>query len=254
MELLQVYAQDFCQLSKLLAETGVFLLNGGALEESHFKRLFWAVETAKKWADALDLPATADKCTEVQALVRSGVSPESLASALNEVSSRMQSELSRRRLLYVPSPVCGFYDKPQFSLQAEKRFGPAIDDMIEAGKCFALNRYTACVFHLQRVLEVGLKSLAVHLGLPLDRNTWDAHLKDIERELDRREKIGTGRDPDRMFYSGAAAQFRSMQIAWRNPTMHVDQRYTEEIAQQIFDAVKGFMHHLAIGLSGDISP
>src|ERR1017187_3676020 len=136
MELLQVHVQNFCQLSKLLGETGVFLLNGGVLDDAHFDRLFWAIGTAKKWADALDLPATADKCTEIQALVRSGVSPGTLASALNEVSSRMQSELTRRRFLFVPPPLCELYDKQQFSPEAQKCFQAAIDDMIEAGKCF----------------------------------------------------------------------------------------------------------------------
>jgi DNA topoisomerase IA len=33
--------------------------------------------------------------------------------------------------------------------------------------------------------------------------------------------------------------------AWRNATMHVENKYTEEEARRIYDAVRGFMMKLA---------
>ena len=50
-------------------------------------------------------------------------------------------------------------------------------------------------------------------------------------------------------YSQAAASFGVMKDAWRNHTMHVRAKYTEEEAGQIFDAVKAFMQKLSERLS-----
>ena len=37
--------------------------------------------------------------------------------------------------------------------------------------------------------------------------------------------------------------------AWRNPTMHVEITYTEEMALDVFRHVQAFMRHLATKLS-----
>jgi ABC-type Fe3+-hydroxamate transport system substrate-binding protein len=47
------------------------------------------------------------------------------------------------------------------------------------------------------------------------------------------------------YYSQAASYFRTVKDAWRNHTMHARAKYTEEEAEQIFNAIKGFMQKLA---------
>jgi hypothetical protein len=59
-----------------------------------------------------------------------------------------------------------FRNEQPFGNAVWNAFPSAIDDSIEAGKCIALERYTAAVFHLMRVLEAGLKALAKALGAP----------------------------------------------------------------------------------------
>ena len=41
------------------------------------------------------------------------------------------------------------------------------------------------------------------------------------------------------------ATFAAMQNPYRNATMHLDQKYTEEEAKHVFEIVKGFMTKLA---------
>src|SRR5258708_19689687 len=63
-------------------------------------------------------------------------------------------------------------------------FPSAITDIEEAGKCLAFDRNAACIFHLMRVMEVGLKAL----GQRLDINTaykpgWEGILKKAHGQM-----------------------------------------------------------------------
>jgi len=143
-----------------------------------------------------------------------------------------------------------FLGKNLFGENVTAKFPSAIVDVEEAGKCLALQRSTACVFHLMRVMETGLRILAVTLNEPsLDakRNpSWDAILKKCRDEL---TKPLAQRAPewanDDAFFSGAAATLMAVKDAWRNPTMHVEITYDEEKAADVWNCVGAFMRHIA---------
>ena len=63
----------------------------------------------------------------------------------------------------------------------------AIPDIIEAGNCYALNRPTACVFHLMRVIPYGMaaltKLLKVKLPKPIDLLEWQAIIDPIDKAV-----------------------------------------------------------------------
>jgi hypothetical protein len=138
-------------------------------------------------------------------------------------------------------------DEPPFGQEVQNSFPSASFDVAEAGKCLALGRGTACVMHLGRAVECGLKVLASELKLP-PRNDWGKHLTDIEAELTARYKAAGARTPDELFFAEAAAQIGHIKHAWRNPTMHVDRTYTEDEAKGILQAVRSFMQQLATKL------
>ena len=50
------------------------------------------------------------------------------------------------------------------------------------------------------------------------------------------------------FYAQAASHFGVLKDAWRNYTAHARGVYTEEMAEDIFTNVKGFMQNLATRL------
>lgn len=172
-----------------------------------------------------------------------------LSSAIHELRLRMEDELKARLLLIVDNPSQPYIVDPvkEFG-EFIRKFSVAVFDVEEAGKSYALGRYTASVFHLQRVVETGLKALAVKLGKSFDRNSWESHLKDIERELEARYGAAPPRDEEGMFYAEAASQIGHVKHAWRNPTMHVDKTYIPEVALDIWNAVKAFMRHLSTRL------
>jgi hypothetical protein len=164
--------------------------------------------------------------------------------------NRLKDELSAKMIMTVPSGKVGYFDGSNnaFPLPIQNNFPSAEYDMEEAGKCFALGRYTASVFHLMRILEVGLNTMATSLGLTVAPN-WNRAITDIENEIASRSyATHPGWRVDEPFYSEAATHFRLVKNAWRNHTMHIKEKYDEERARDIFNSVSAFMRHLATKL------
>ncbi len=124
----------------------------------------------------------------------------------------------------------------------QKIFPSTITNIEEAGKCYATDRNTACVFHLMGVLEIGLDVVCKALGIAGSTNrSWHSKLDKIKKESQAKYPSGEMAD----FYSGVATFLSSLKDAWRNPTMHVVKTYSSDEALDIFNVVKGFMNHLA---------
>ena len=70
-----------------------------------------------------------------------------------------------------------------FGTNVADRFAAVVVDIEEAGKCLALDRATACVFHLMRVLDHGLQRLATDLGIGKLQRSWHLILQDVETAI-----------------------------------------------------------------------
>jgi len=108
------------------------------------------------------------------------------------------------------------------------------------------------VFHLMRVLEIGLCALANRFGVPSDRANWNTIIERIEKALrdmpdDPNRKADWKEDQE--FYSKAASHFMFVKDAWRNHAMHRRAKYTDEEAKTLLMNVRAFMAQLALKLS-----
>ncbi len=203
----------------------------------------------------LDMELPADSFDRVEAALKSADSNfPAVKDAMFELQGRMRDELSHMEVWVITKEERRFLKPEPFGPDIATKFLPARDDLEEAGKCLAFGRGTACVFHLMRVMEVGLRALAGSLNDPrLDprRNpSWDSILKKCDEELQKplKDRALEWRADD-AFFSAAAAQLHAVKDAWRNPTMHVERRYMTDEAEDVWNAVKGFMRHLAQRLS-----
>jgi hypothetical protein len=171
---------------------------------------------------------------------------------LRELYNVITSEMADVLFLYVDSRHKEHYEGfALFGDEVEQAFPSANYDIAESGKCIALNRSTAAVCHLMRVLEWGLRAMATKLKVKFENKPWnyvievaDKRLKHI-RQSKRKPKNWK---QDEKFYSEALAHFRFLKDAWRNYSMHVYERYSEEQAESIFNHTKAFMRHLATKL------
>jgi hypothetical protein len=83
------------------------------------------------------------------------------------IGDTITAELSSMIFLRIANEHVNLYrEKQLFGAKVAEVFPAAISDIEEAGKCLALGRATAGVFHLMRIMELGLKVLARPLGIP----------------------------------------------------------------------------------------
>lgn len=145
--------------------------------------------------------------------------------------------------MFIPLDKAGYYSKNElFGAEVDNKFPDAIYDIAEAGKCLALNRSTAVVCHLMRVVETGVKTLATKLSTAIDTNApWGAILVQTDAEIRKLKTAGTAVDD----FEGISASLHAVKDAWRNPAMHSKAKYTEEEAEEIFNASRTFMRRLA---------
>lgn len=163
----------------------------------------------------------------------------------NEVSLRLYFEISPEK--------AGFYgdNTEPFGAVVAAAFPSITFDAGEANRCYALGRNTACVFHLMRVLEIGLGALAKQFNKPYDHTNWETIINQVEKAiatLDQDPNRPANWKGEREFWSQSASHFRVVKDAWRNYTAHARGKYDEQEALDMLGNVRGFMQKLATRL------
>jgi len=163
----------------------------------------------------------------------------------------MRAELEAMMFLWVPPDRVEFWEDPQNVLPAfgNRGFRRVQRDLGEARRCLACARPTAVVFHLMRMVEVGLDALKKDLALPLDLEcpNWNVVLNAIEKHGPTVPRWKEAPE----FYAGVAAHLRQIRNAYRNPVMHVRGNYSEEEAETLYTLVVGFLTHLSTRVRAD---
>ncbi|MGA2786845.1 MAG: hypothetical protein ABSF60_04905 [Verrucomicrobiota bacterium] len=154
-------------------------------------------------------------------------------------------------------------DKLQFFEQEElfgetvyENFKIAREDIKAAGNCLAADLHDAAVFHLLRVVEIGLRELAKNLGIkkisktPLDYSGWEKVVGAINDKLE--VKIPKSRGPKKSaalkLQSELLADLKAFEVL-RNEIMHGRSHHNEQEAIGLFNRVREFMQRLANAIS-----
>ena len=203
-----------------------------------------------------NLKSTEAYLDRIKQKLAGAVHDDEMHSMVEQLNERIEDDLKNELLFHVSQERAKYYEPtelveykkrsvPLFGAKVDESFPSARFDIDEAGKCLALDRSTACVMHLARATEVILKALAEdELNLPT-RYDWGKYLNEIEAELTKRYKVAGARTEREKFYSEAANLIGHIKVAWRNPTMHVDRKYTDAEAEKILLATRSFMEYLA---------
>ena len=187
---------------------------------------------------------------------QTNVTCRQMGEAYRELGRRIQDELSSIKFLYIPPSRVAYYeqktesDAAQYQLlspKGKKKFANSIEDSEEAAKCIALGRYTASVFHLMRVMERGVRRLGrkLKITIPVEEKDWGAISSHINGALKRLPNSTPSEKRIHSRYAKAAVYLDNVREAWRNPTMHPKETYTEEEAENAFRFVKQYMEYLA---------
>jgi hypothetical protein len=164
----------------------------------------------------------------------------------------VEDDLRTHVFLPISPKMAGYCDQENlFGGSVSDSFPSAIIDIREAGNCLAVGLNTACVFHLMRVLESGLKVLAVEFKLPCTTEAWGRVIGKIEDAITELQKPRNKDAPNRhklQFYCQCAIEFKYFKDAWRNHAVHERIHYDDKAAVLIFEHVRNFMRRLSLDL------
>lgn len=207
------------------------------------------LQDAKLSAERLGLDAVTPQAERMlNALKEGNYRIDTVARDLQDMRLRILDQLDSRLFYFVAPALSRYYTEPcQFGPEVDAAFPSASPEISEAGKCFALGRYSASVFHLMRCLEVGIQCMAAPFSVDASNKNWQNVLDEIAKAVRAMNYASHGPNwkLDEQFYSEAIAHFLILKNAWRNYAMHLHERYDEERALMIFDNVRTFMRQLA---------
>jgi hypothetical protein len=269
--MIQHFALEFFLLTRMMERQNVF---SSHLET--FRRQGWdikqfqtnqrecieALAHAIVTCEEMSLEFSAKYAKEKLKALAQDFSYEKAKITFEELTSRIQHEMSKHLFMQIPLEKIDYYEKPKlFGKNVYRNFKTSRVDVREAGNCYAAGRNTACVFHCMRVLEKGLHALVHELNNTFSANitfnkqvefiNWGTIIDKVEAEI--KELLKPTRQPrlapkDLQFYSEAAKEFVYFKNAWRDDVSHSRSAYDENEAKAIIEHVCAFMQHIATRL------
>jgi hypothetical protein len=217
------------------------------------------LKTVETECRKIGMAITADTVVELieELEARTRHSFDWLHTRIDAIERLAEKELRKNVFLHIPPDRARFLplakDPHIFGQGVADSFPSTTWDAAQAGYSMAMRLGTAAVFHLMRVLEIGLSALGDKFAVSLAHTNWAPAIEEIERKIRDLHKDPVWRAlPDyklqQEFYAQAASHFGILKDAWRNYTMHIRGKYTEDEAEQIFMSTKAFMQRISMRL------
>jgi len=246
MEILESDAEAWWRVSSLIGQFFV-RLEGQAIGQTTMEAGVGALAELEREVERLKLESTRKQLERVKEALfgndRQRVPLTAIQPMIRELHVRMCDELEGRFFLFLPSENVPLYrqKEPLFGATVEAKFPEMSEDISEAGKCLALNRSTATVFHLMRAMEIGVQRFGAKLGITLaTEKNWQNILDEINKAIKALDQKAL----QTKAYAEASAHLYNVKLCWRNQVMHPKQTYTPDEARALFGAVKIFIHDL----------
>jgi hypothetical protein len=169
---------------------------------------------------------------------------ERMRGGIVELNMRVWDELENRFFLTIPADHIAWYrqSEPLFGKEVEAKFPEMSEDISEAGKCLALDRPTAAIFHLMRAVEIAVQRFGGKLGIALaSEKNWQNILDEINKAIKALDQKAL----QTKAYAEASAHLYNVKLGWRNAVMDPKQTYTADEAKALFSATGIFIRDLA---------
>jgi hypothetical protein len=179
-------------------------------------------------------------------------SPPKTVEEFDLLISSIKAELRALLFLFIPGHRTIYFDKKDLVSDVVKKTYPEpAGELRDAANCLATGFYTAAVFHSMRAIEIGMKALAVSLGVqfnyPIEQADWANIIDQMESKIKsmKEQPKSAQKDADQKFYSEAAMQFRYFKDGWRVRVSHARENYDEPQAMSVIDHAISFFEILA---------
>lgn len=170
-----------------------------------------------------------------------------IQSSMQRLTDIAIAESKNRWFLALTANEFGLWQpsRPLWGQTFHDKFASCRFDLEEAAKCLAVGRGTACAFHVVRILEIGLRAVRACLGVQAPLNgaerNWGQILLRIRDARAAKQKGW----PEKAYFDEVYALLDAVKGRWRDATMHVEEKYTEDEARRLLEVVQGFMQRLS---------
>jgi hypothetical protein len=96
-----------------------------------------------------------------------------------------------------------------------------------------------------RAVEAALRSVRLCLGATAPLAAQGRNWGNILNEIRDMRTGKSPRWPENDYFSAVASSIEAVMHAWRNSTMHIENKYTREEAESIRDCVKALLQRVA---------
>jgi hypothetical protein len=218
-----------------------------SLEHSRVAPLFADVEWFAEEAERIGLPLSAQQAKRVVQMWKTG-DKEGVGRGAMELHNRVLDELETVCCYIVSREKTGYLEQSwPTNVCIEDAFPSAIPEFKRAGRCFAYSENTACVFHLMRIVDLGLQAVAASLTVPCDARNWAGIAEKITRAMEQKYQTKTDEwKKSEPFYAGILADIQAIGRAYRNEAMHDAKKvYEEQDALYLLTVVDHLITNLA---------
>jgi hypothetical protein len=135
-----------------------------------------------------------------------------------------------------------------------KSFASAKPEIERGIDCYAIGHNTACVFHMCRAGEIGLRAIGRERGVrrlrrnvPIEWGTWGQVFQAIGPTIEdiRKKPNGPNKTNALAFYDCVLSDLRAIQSLYRDQTMHLRDNYDLGETQSAIFRVRELMNTLA---------
>jgi len=163
-----------------------------------------------------------------------------LAQRCDHLRNRILDELENEYFFQVDRSEVQLYKKRGlFGTRVTKKFNAALDDIVNAGNCLAVQQPTACVFHLMRAMEVAVRKLSKRLNITITpQTTWRQMTNEMDTKIRAMPANTDAQRRKKNNWEAARINLHHVGSVWRNNTMHPAASYTRSEARHVFNATR----------------
>jgi hypothetical protein len=200
------------------------------------------VSDVRRDCEKLDLRISV-ACADEFILLADMLTLGELTRRIKELESTIRREMQVCLFFHVPFRQAQYYQKSMpFGARVDVRLPATQFDIAEAGNCYAVGRPTACVFHLMRVMEVGVQKMGELLGVQFaTEKNWQNILDEVNKAI----KALPPKAQKTIALSEIAAHLYNVKVAWRNQVMHPHDKYSMDEAKDLLGHVESFIKALS---------
>ena len=254
----------------------LFSIRNGLLKDSiapisdrHARILLKKLAELKDQCDGLELPFIGSEIErlilELKMRTVGRVSQSKARAAIDSIHNRMVDVFKDAVFLNVSAAKARYHsavidadaswEKRTIDASIMRAFPSAVPELTAAFDCYATENNTACVFHLMRAAEHGLRAFAVAVGVqttasPLEYQQWQRLLEQAEARI-KNAGIGSWSQPAKGlgldFFQATVADYRALKDSVRNLVMHTrpTATYDEHQALSTMNRVQECLARLA---------